>query len=113
MSRSSSGDGEVQVQEQAAPLERLGQLAGRVGGEQHERAPGRGDGAQFGHGDLEVAEDFQQQALHLDVGLVGLVDQQDGRVGVADRGEQRAGEQELLAEDVVAGVAPRPRRGLR
>jgi hypothetical protein len=48
------GVGEVQVQEQAAALERLGQLARGVGGEQRERPAGGGDGAHLGHGDLEV-----------------------------------------------------------
>jgi hypothetical protein len=95
------------VQEQAAAAQRLGQLAARVRGEHDERAAGRGDRAQLGDGDLEVAEHLQEQALHLDVRLVGLVDQQDLRLVAADGGQQRAGEQELLAEDVRARLVPR------
>jgi hypothetical protein len=52
-------------------------------------------------------EHLEQQALDLDVGLVDLVDQQHGRIVSADRAEQRTGEQELLGEDVVVGLAPR------
>src|SRR3712207_7823761 len=54
---------EVDVQEQAAPAQRLGQLPGGVRGEHHERSPGGGDGAELRDGDLEVAEHLQQQAL--------------------------------------------------
>ena len=106
------GVGEVEVQEQAAPLEGLGELAGGVGGQQRERALGGDDGAELGDGDLEVAEHLEEQALHLDVGLVGLVDEQHRGLVAPDGGEQRAGEQELLGEDVVAGRRPRPRRWL-
>ena len=49
---------------------------------------------------------LQQQPLDLDVGLVGLVDEQHGRVGAPDGGQQRPGEQELLAEDVVVDGVP-------
>ena len=65
-----------------------------------------GDGAELGHGDREVGQHLQQQALDLDVGLVGLVDQQHGRLGAPDRGQQRAGQQELLAEHVHLGLVP-------
>ena len=51
-------------------------------------------------------EHLQQQALDLDVGLVDLVDQQHRRLLAPDRGQQRPGEQELLGEDVVVGLAP-------
>ena len=94
------------MQEQAPAFERLGQLTGGVGGQHHERRAGGGDGAQFGDGDGEVAEDLQQQALDLDIGLVGLVDQQHRRLGAPDRGQQRTGQQELLAEHVVLGALP-------
>ena len=65
-----------------------------------------GDRAELGDGHLEVRQHLQQQALDLDVGLVGLVDEQHGRLGAPDRGQQRPGEQELLAEDVVVDGVP-------
>jgi hypothetical protein len=95
------------VQVEAAPLQRLGQLAGGVGGQHDDRPPGGGDGAELGDGDLEVRQHLQQQPLHLDVGLVGLVDEQHGGVLAPDRGQQRPGQQELLGEDVVVQVVPR------
>ena len=73
------GVGEVDVQEEAATAQRLGQLAGGVGGQHDEGAVRGRDRAELGHRDLEVAEHLEQQALDLDVGLVGLVDQQHGR----------------------------------
>jgi hypothetical protein len=101
------GVGVVEVQEQAAALECLGQLTGRVRGQHDEGLAGRLDRAELGNGDLEVREHLEQQALDLDVGLVGLVDEQNRRLGLPDRGQQRAGEQELLGEDVVVGFFPR------
>src|SRR3954449_7252858 len=62
--------------------------------------------AELRHRDLEVREHLEQQALDLDVGLVGLIDEEDGRVLTTDRGEQWPREQELLAEDVVVGLFP-------
>ena len=50
---------------------------------------------------------LQQQPLDLDVGLVDLVDQQHRRLLAPDRGQQRAGQQELVGEDVVVGLVPR------
>ena len=55
MSRSRSGDRVVEVEVEAAPLERLGQLAGGVRGEHDERAAGGGDGAHLRDRHLEVA----------------------------------------------------------
>ncbi len=75
------GVGEVDVQEQAPALERLGQLAGGVRCQQHERCAFGGDRAEFRHGDREVGQHLEQQAFDLDVGLVRLVDEQDGRLG--------------------------------
>ena len=109
--------GVVEPEVEAAALQRLGQLARVVRGEQDERHRPRLDDAELGDRDLEVGEDLEQHRLELLVGLVDLVDQQDDRLGRGDRREQRAGEQELLAEDVVhdhAGGASsvlRPRPG--
>ena len=97
----------VEVQVEAAPLEGLGQLAARVGGEDDERAAYGGDGAELRDRHLEVREHLEQQPLDLDVGLVDLVDEQHRRLLAPDRGQQRPGEQELLGEDVVVGLRPR------
>ena len=100
------GAGEVDVQEQAATFERLGQLAGGVGGQHDERRPLGGDGAQLGDGHREVGQHLQQQTLDFDVGLVGLVDQQHGGLGAPDRGQQRPRQQEFLGEHVGLGLIP-------
>ena len=99
--------GVVDVQEQAPPLDRLGELTRGVGGEYDERPTRRRDRTHLGDGHLEVAEHLEQQALDLDVGLVDLVDQQHRRLLAPDRGQQRPGEQELVGEDVVVGLVPR------
>src|SRR4051794_30675837 len=96
----------VQPEVQAAPLERLGELARVVGGQQHHRTRARLDPPELGDGDLEVREDLQQHGLELLVGLVDLVDEQHDRLLRGDRRHERAGEQELLAEDVVVHVLP-------
>lgn len=100
------------MQVQAATLERLGQLTGGVGGQQHERRPGGGQGAQFGDGHREVGQHLQQQALDLDVGLVGFIDQQHGGLGAPDSGQQRTLQQELFAEHIGFGGLPISRAGL-
>jgi hypothetical protein len=94
------------VQEEAATLQCLRQLARGVGGEHDEGPTYGGDGAELRDRHLEVGEHLEQQAFHLDVGLVDLVDEQDGGVVAGDRVEQRPGEQELLGEDVVVGLLP-------
>ena len=96
----------VEPEVQAAALERLGQLARVVRGQDHDRLRARRDPAQLGDRDLEVREQLEQHRLELLVGLVDLVDQQHDRLGGPDRREQRPGEQELLAEDVVLDLRP-------
>src|SRR4051794_27998941 len=98
--------GVVEPQIQAAALQGLGELARVVGGQQHDRVGARLDPAELGDRDLEVGEDLQQHRLELLVGLVDLVDEQDDRLLAGDRRHQRAGEQELLAEDVLLDVLP-------
>ena len=68
------------------------------------------DRAELGDRHLVVGEDLEQQRLGLDLDAVDLVDQQHDRLLGADRLEQRAGEQELVGEDVVLDLAPRRRR---
>src|SRR3954447_16567387 len=96
----------VEPQVQAAALERLGELARVVGGQQHDRPRLGLHPAELRDRDLEVGEDLQQHRLELLVGLVDLVDEQDDRLLGGDRRHQRPGEQELLAEDVVLHLAP-------
>src|SRR4051794_17217939 len=96
----------VEPEIQAAALERLGELARVVGGQQHDRLRARLDAAELGDGDLEVAEDLEQHRLELLVGLVDLVDEQHDRLGAGDRRHERALQQELLAEDVVLDLVP-------
>src|ERR1700685_4343472 len=70
---------------QAAPLERVVQLAGAVGGEYHQRRAGRLDGADLGDADLEVGQHLEQERLEFVVGAVDLVDQQHGLIPGPDR----------------------------
>src|SRR5579863_7436818 len=102
----------VEPQVEAAALQRLGQLTAVVGREQHHRVRLRLDAAKLRDRDLEVRQQLEQHRLELLVGLVDLVDQQDDRALGADRGEQRAREQELLAEDVVLDLRPAGVAGL-
>src|SRR5439155_17737758 len=64
------------------------------------------DGAELGDRHLIVGEDLEQQSLGLHLDAVDLVDEQhDGIVG-PDGLEQRAGEEELLGEDVLFHLRP-------
>ena len=102
----------IKPQVQAAPLERLGQLASVVRSQQHHGLGPRLDPAELRDRDLEVAEQLEQHRLELLVGLVDLVDQQHDRLRAGDRGHQRSRQQELLAEDVVLDVLPTGAIGL-
>src|SRR3954468_20539920 len=102
----------VEPEVEAAALERLGQLARVVRGQQHDGLRAGLDAAQLGDRDLEVAEDLQEHRLELLVGLVDLVDEQDDRLGAGDRRHERGLEQELRAEDVVLALAPAGFRGV-
>ncbi len=97
----------VEPQVQAAALQRLGQLARVVRREDDDRVGAGDDRAQLGNRDLEVRQHLEQHRLELLVGLVDLVDQQDDRLLGGDRGEQRAREDELVAEDVLVDRLPR------
>jgi len=96
----------VEPEVQAAALERLGQLARVVGGQQHDRARARLEAAQLGDRELEVAQQLEQHRLELLVGLVDLVDEQDDRLLGGDGRHERALQQELGAEDVVLDRVP-------
>src|SRR5271167_1093553 len=88
----------------AAPLQRVVQFPGPVGGEHHERRALRLDGADLGDADLEVRQHLKQEGLELVVGPVDLVDQQHGLIAGPDGLEQRPFQQELRAEQLVHGV---------
>src|SRR3954468_18096011 len=96
----------VEPEVEGAGPEGLGQLAGVVGGQQHDGMGARLDTAELGGGDLEVREDLQEHRLELLVGLVDLVAERGAGVVGGEGGHRRAGEQELLAEDDVLDVGP-------
>src|SRR3954469_9501086 len=102
----------VEPQVQTAALERLGQLARVVRGQEHDRPRPGPEQAELGDRDLEVAQQLEQHRLELLVGLVDLVDEQDDGLLGRDRAHQRALEQELLAEDVVLHLLPARALGL-
>jgi hypothetical protein len=86
---------------EAAPLERVVQLAGAVGGQDDQRRALRADRAHLGDADLEIGEHLEQERLELVVGPVHLVDQQHGVVTGPDRLQQRPFQQELRAEQLL------------
>ena len=88
---------------EAAPLERVVQLAGAVGGQHHERRLGRGDGAELRDRHLPGREHLEQERLELVVRAVHLVDQQHRR-RLAERGEHRSRQQEPLVVQALLGL---------
>src|SRR4051794_27593766 len=98
--------GVVDVEVEAAALERLRQFTRVVGREEHERDLCRLHRAELGHGHLVVRQHLEQQRLGLDLDAVDLVDQQHDGVFAPNRFEQRTGQQELLTEDVLFDVEP-------
>ncbi len=102
----------VEPEVQAAPLQGLGQLARVVRGQEDDRVGGGLDPAELGDRDLEVGEELEEHRLELLVGLVDLVDQEDDRLRRGDRAQERAGEEEVGAEDVLLDLAPAGAVGL-
>src|SRR5437763_332294 len=100
------GVGVVEVEEQAAPLQRLRQLPGVVGGEDHDRAPHGRDRAQLRHRHLEVGQHLEEQGLGLDLDPVDLVDEEHHGLVGPDGLQQGPSEQEGFGEDV--GLDRRP-----
>ena len=98
--------GIVDVQEQAAPLEGLGQLPGVVGGQEDQRDLGGAHRPELGDRHLVVGEDLEQQGLGLHLDPVHLVDQQHDRLFGPDGLQQRPGQEERLGEDVLLDVLP-------
>ena len=99
---------EVDPVVEAAPLERVVDLARTVRGEDHHRDVLGADRADLGHGHLEVGEELQEKRLQLLIGAVDLVDEEHGSpfVGGVDRLQQRPLEEELLGEEIVANRLP-------
>ena len=93
-------EGDVQVQ--AAALEGVGDVPRVVAGQEYHGGGARLDGAYLGDRDLVVGENFQQQRLELVVGLVDLVDQQDGALVLLHGLEQRARLEEILGVKDIA-----------
>jgi hypothetical protein len=79
---------------EAAPLERLVQVARPVGRDDHDRRLLGLDHADLGDRDLELGEELEQEGLELVVGAIELVDQQH-RPGPRQRLEQRPAQEEL------------------
>ena len=87
---------------ETAPLERVVQVPGAVGGENHHRRNHRAPRAELRDRHRRLREHLEKKRLELVVGPVHFVDEQHRRAwpGVVKRGQQRPGEQELLAEQV-------------
>ena len=88
-------------------------VAGAVGGDDHERRLGGSEGPELGHRDRVLREELEEERLELVVGAVHLVDEQNRRRPgrVVDGGEQRPADQESLAVDVVLAGRHSPRLG--
>ena len=82
----------VEVEEQATPLQSLGEIAGVVGGEEHERDLSGADRPELGDRDLVVGKDLEQERLGLDLETVYLVDEEHDGVGGADGLEEGPGQ---------------------
>jgi hypothetical protein len=84
---------------EAAPLQRVVDLAGAVGGDDDDGRLSRADRAKLGNGDLEIGQDLEQEGLEGLVGAVEFVDQQNRRAAVAglERLQQRAADEEARA----------------
>src|SRR6202453_3547851 len=96
----------VDVQVEAAALERLGELAGVVGCEEHHRQLRRPHRTELGDRHLVLREDLEQQRLRLELDAVDLVDDEHDRFGAPDLLEQRPRQQEVLGEDVLLQLGP-------
>ncbi len=86
---------------QAAAAQRVVQLPGPVGREDHCRCGLSLDGADLGDADLEVGQYLKQERLELVVGPVDLVNQQHRPITGPDGLQQRPLQQELGAEELV------------
>ena len=99
------------MQMQAAPLQRVAQIARAVRGQQHDRRLRSVNGADLRDRHLVVGQDLQQERLELLVRLVDLVDQQHRAARLLQRAQQRPRLQELLREEDVAERVQLVQRG--
>ena len=72
--------GEVDVEVQAAPLERVREVPRGVGGEHHPRHRARPERPELRHRHGPVREHLEQERLELGIGLVDLVHQEQRRL---------------------------------
>ena len=88
---------------QAAPLDRVVEIAGPVRGEDDDRRVGGGDRAELGNRHGGLGQQLEQERLEVVVGAVDLVDQQHGgpRAGMLERPQQRAPDQVVGAEQLL------------
>ena len=89
----------VEKQVQAAALERGGQVAGVIRGEDDARRVAGQERAYLRHRYLILGEHFEEDRLQGLVRAVNLVDQQHHGIGRADGFEQRARSEEALGEE--------------
>ena len=102
--------GKIDIVIEAAPPQRVGELARVVRGQYDARDRHRRDRAEFGDRDLIVGEELEQERLEFLVGAVDLVDQQHRRLGAPDRRQKRAFEQVLFGKDLLLDALGRFRR---
>ena len=78
-------------------------LPGPVRGQDHDRRDGGADGAELRDRHLEVGQELEEEPLELVVRPIDLVDQQDrpASIGLLQRLQQRAFDQEGLAEELL------------
>ena len=90
---------------EAAPLDRIVQVARAVGREHDDRRVRGGDRADLGDRHARLGEQLEQERLEVVVGAVDLVDQEHGRprAGVLERAQERPPDEVVGAEEVVLG----------
>ena len=88
--------------EEAAPAQRVRQITGAVAGQDHQRLAARGQGSELGNADLELGEHLQQKRLESLIRAVNFIDQQDARLGAANRLQQRPLQQKFLGKQIAA-----------
>ena len=89
----------IHIQVETATTERVRQIPRIVGCEHDPRAMDGADGAQLRYGDLEPAQNLQQERLELFVAAIDLVHQEHRRLFRAQRAQQRTRQQERLGEE--------------